>query len=345
MIKSSLAKAVLSLTFCAPWLFPSSARAGIAWAWAQSETGSFTADPNFSFNDAGGSISISQTGTGAYSVTFEGQELFPGNVQVMPYGTSDRICTIVSWGGNTVNLKCWAPNGTAMNSRFVVTFINYQDESGGPSTGFYLWNNLPSSDGTPALTYQWSSQPITNGSQSIDRTGVGVYDIFHSWTGSASPVVTAYSSSQAIYCTAEPVIFQFGAGTQVRCFDASGAPVDSRFSLSVSTTSLFGFQASGKASEDGGSITIPSNPNPGTPTVVQETTGVFRARFPSLIPFNKSMAMVSSMRFPPIGARLVISGWGPFGNGTEVVARCFLPSNSALSGACRPIFAYGTTQP
>lgn len=181
---------------------------------------------------------------------------------------------------------------------------------------------------------------------------VGVYDIAHGWTAPSTtfPIVSAYSATKAIHCMALRVNLTGGpngSGTRVTCFDHTGAPADSMFALSVSSKSVFGFHASGLADRGGGLIVNPSNPNPGSPTVAPDTTlGVFKARFPSLIPSNKSTVLVSNSQFQRAITRLVISRWTGFtsGTGTEVTILCFGAATSGPGNVCDPTVAYGTNQ-
>jgi hypothetical protein len=103
----------------------------------------------------------------------------------------------------------------------------------------YVWADEPTSASyTPAVSYQWNSTSPTRVINHVQRTGVGVYLVFmKNLVGNRGTVsVTAYGESSA-YCK---VVDWFpvpdGASTsqriRVHCFDRTGTPVDSRFTVS-----------------------------------------------------------------------------------------------------------------
>jgi len=103
----------------------------------------------------------------------------------------------------------------------------------------YVWANEPTSASyTPAVSYQWNSTSPTRVVNHVQRTGVGVYLVFmKDLVGAHGTVsVTAYGESSAYCKVVDWFPVQDGASTsqriRVHCFDRTGTPVDSRFTVS-----------------------------------------------------------------------------------------------------------------
>ncbi len=85
-----------------------------AYAWANNKNAaSYTPSVPYSYNSAGGPITITRSGEGAYAVKFAGlggNGTFGGNVQVTPYGDGHEDCRIKNWSSAgadfVVNVRC-----------------------------------------------------------------------------------------------------------------------------------------------------------------------------------------------------------------------------------------------
>jgi S-layer homology domain len=98
---------------------------GIAYVWANlPTTASYTPDTGYSFNSAGGAVSITRTGTGAYTVTFSGLSLVHGNVQVSKYNVGAGECHPYFWNVSSVYVRCYDASGAAVDAQFSLLFID-----------------------------------------------------------------------------------------------------------------------------------------------------------------------------------------------------------------------------
>lgn len=216
-----------------------------AFAWAQQSTGTFVASSSYSRNSSGDFFgqgvnnTIEQTGTGQYRVHFPGIGVFMGgNVQVTAYGSSSHRCKVQSWsmsgaGGINAYVNCFTAAGAPVNTQFSIAYVR---KSGtGATSEAYLWANEPESASyTPSASYQFNSSGAQN---SISRTGEGVYAVTlpNQTAASGTVEVTAHGAGSD-YCKVASWT-QSGAGVivNVRCFDATGSPSDSRFTLNFAS--------------------------------------------------------------------------------------------------------------
>ncbi len=102
---------------------------GYALADQPTAAGSYVPDAANRFSSSGGTIEVTHTATGVYSVRFAGLGRAPGqrdNVQVSPYNaTSPTYCKIDLWDASGADLRvpvvCFAlPDGTPADSRFTI---------------------------------------------------------------------------------------------------------------------------------------------------------------------------------------------------------------------------------
>jgi hypothetical protein len=314
----------------------SAAGAG-GWAWSSQATGSFTASSNFSFNSAGGTVTITNTATGRYNVKFNDLTLIGGgNVQVVAYGGGSEYCNVSSWGGDTVSVVCFNQGGALANTLFVVTLTDFRGGGNLDESAYLWWDDPPNPapNQTPPDFWNFNS---TGGHNGVTRRATGVYDVqLDGIPARGTLLVTAYDSgvNAGKYCTA----MRGRASTvQVACFDAFGNRANSRFSLALAKTrALLGSQSAWINDRIvgccgvGPAITFSS-------TIQQDvsdgpvSSGNFVARFSGLIPLNKSVAFVSSdgkvssSSLDEFSApfRCKLTSWGALGSGTEVRFRCF----------------------
>ncbi|WP_437851613.1 hypothetical protein [Sorangium sp. So ce363] len=211
-----------------------------AYAWAHQATGSFTASSSYSRNSSGDASgqgvnnTVTQLGAGQYRVRFPDVGAAPGgHVQVTAYGAGAERCKVNSWvrSGDDVDVhvNCFTAGGAPVDTQFSVAYVH---KSGtGSSDEAYVWANNPTASAyTPAATYQFNSSGVNN---TIAREGVGYYAVTlpGQTAGGATVEVTAYGPGSD-HCK----VGSWGqsgddAVVRVRCFDSSGAPSDSQFTL------------------------------------------------------------------------------------------------------------------
>lgn len=212
------------------------------YAWIQNGTVSVTADPYYRFNPTGGAIISTRTGTGAYTVRFEGLGRAGGGdregVIVNSYGgTAARTCQPASWttvGSDLdIEVRCFDAAGVATNSAFTVLVVD--GARAGARLGFahadQPANTLPY---TPA-----NSAVRGSGSVLVERTGTGGYDVsfnefYRSGTLAETFLVTA-TGETAGRCNLGSWGYSStvgGTGTiGVQCFTTAGVPADLPFSI------------------------------------------------------------------------------------------------------------------
>lgn len=101
-------------------------RVGYVWA-NDPAAASYTPSATYSYNSAGGAMTITRSGTGRYSVRFAGLgggSSSGGNVQVTSYGFGSESCKVQSWGSGgsdfVANVGCFTANGSPGDSRYTV---------------------------------------------------------------------------------------------------------------------------------------------------------------------------------------------------------------------------------
>jgi hypothetical protein len=211
-----------------------SARFGYVWA-NQPSSPSYTPSTTYQYNSTFATNTITRSGIGTYQVRFPGLGAAGGTVKATAYGPGSEACHVSSWGssGTTalVNVRCQNTAGVPVDTAYTLTFHGTNGLvgtlTGGPRA--YVWANLQGSPSyTPSLSYQFNSTGATN---TITRSGTGVYRVRLPGLGfvSGHVQVTAYGSGST-RCKVQSWTSTIGAKlVNVRCFDAAGAPADSRY--------------------------------------------------------------------------------------------------------------------
>ena len=167
-------------------------------------------------------MSVSRNAVGSYSVTLGTVLNGGGHVQVTAYGKGNSYCNVVSWGKYTAKVRCFDNNGRATDSRFSALALS----PGAIEPMAYAWADNPNSARYLASTVYAHSDKTS--SVSISRSGTGAYAVevgpmFGQRGGNVQ--VSTYSNSNEnckVYSWANTTV-------HVRCYDAVGRPVDSRF--------------------------------------------------------------------------------------------------------------------
>ena len=202
-----------------------------AYAWADNKTSaSYAANPTYSYNAIGGTISGTITATrsavGAYGMNFAGLTIDSGDVQVTAYNSAAE-CTVTHWGGNLVNVNCFDATGSPVDSEYTVSVILNNLVSTAGSAAYAWADDSSSASYTPSGGYSYNAG---GGAITATRSAVGVYSMqFAGLPLSGGNVqVSAYNS--AAKCN----VAGWGLGqVAVHCFDATGSPVDSQYTVSV----------------------------------------------------------------------------------------------------------------
>lgn len=214
------------------------------YAWIQSGAASVSADPFYRFNPSGGDIMSTRTGTGAYTVRFEGLgRTGTGDregVMVNSYGgTTALACQPASWatvdGHLDVQVRCFDAAGAPVNSSFTILVVDAARP--GARLGF-AHADQPSS-GTP---YAPANSAVRGtGSVLIERPGTGFYDVsfngfFRSGDLAETFLVTATGETPG-RCSIGGGGWNFSntdggtATVSVQCTSPSGAAADLPFSI------------------------------------------------------------------------------------------------------------------
>jgi hypothetical protein len=102
---------------------------GVVRGYAWIDDGSTTLDTpvtltnGYVFNAAGGTTTVTRSGTGTYSVTFTGNNWGPGHVQVTAYSTAGVFCNSNGWGAPSASVACYDAAGNPANARFDIAVI------------------------------------------------------------------------------------------------------------------------------------------------------------------------------------------------------------------------------
>lgn len=213
----------------------------VGWLWANDSHNTVTYTPNtqYSFNSTGGAYTSTRLSMGVYRVVLGGMaSAGPTNVMMTRYN-GPGYCTVGSWSTQGADvlayINCFSASGAPDDGNFTLLYQARNKRFGNAAKGIaYLWADQPSTPSyTPSTLFQFNS---TGGTNTINRTGVGVYDVllpgFDKLGGNVQ--VSAYGSSAARCKVVTWNQDTPGTTAEVACFDASGAPSDHQFTLTYS---------------------------------------------------------------------------------------------------------------
>ena len=214
---------------------------GFGIAYANQPTQSvYSPAPSVSYNDGGGSIEITRTSVGRYTVQFDGLTAISthgGTMQVTAVEPGTHYCNAVTWNSLRALVACYDLSGAASDARFNVLLLRPDDHAN--DYGFAWVNDDTSATSTPSTFYAYNTAPAANPGTppiSVVRHRTGHYTI--SWQdldlagdGPRVDLVTAYGGNAR--CQIDGTIPD---GFNVRCHAPGGAAIDSRFNaLSIRT--------------------------------------------------------------------------------------------------------------
>lgn len=206
-----------------------------AYLWAdQPSAASYTPSITYQYNSAGVLNTVQRIGPGNYSAILPSLGAGAGgSVRVTAYGTGAEHCKVGGWvasgTGQAVNVRCF--NGAQpVDARFTLT---YTRNNVFKRTEGQVWADQPTAPGcyTPDPYYQSNTYSRVNSACNTGAAGshyVLYPELFASGARS-SALVTAYGSGPE-YCKVQSW-YDAGRNAQVnlRCFDAAGLPVSTRF--------------------------------------------------------------------------------------------------------------------
>jgi len=321
----------------------------VGWLWADQPNASNQYTPNsvYSFNSAGGAITVKPISTGFYEVILG--KLYsssPSNVQVSAFGTNG-YCVSAGWGGEDsgksalMGVRCFNAAGLPANSYFTLLYQDRHGSFGGSAKGFaFLWADQPTaSNYTPNANYNYNSTATLN---TVTRNGVGNYTVVIPGLSKqgGDVQVTGYST------TATPVRCKsagwgsFGSGTlaNVVCFDGTGAPADALYSFAFALNEPFGYVSAGHslgayawANKPGDEkIYTPSKTwnfssfGTGRMTSQKLSTGFYEAGLPGNLSYSSSVAFATAFDEENSNAYCNIDQWYP------IVVDCYAQGGAEI---------------
>ncbi|MEM1117417.1 MAG: T9SS type A sorting domain-containing protein [Bacteroidota bacterium] len=124
--------APLFARYSALYLRAGSSNGGPAFAYVHANNAtaaSYTPSSNRTFSQNGGAVRPARTGTGVYTMTFEGlggRGVSGGHAQVTAFSQTGGYCTIRSWGSGTddvlVNVDCFDASGAPADQEYLLLF-------------------------------------------------------------------------------------------------------------------------------------------------------------------------------------------------------------------------------
>jgi uncharacterized protein YjdB len=324
---------------------PENQRFAFVWNSSASEPLNTDYTPNalYSFNQAGGTVSITRTATGRYRVTFGllAKGLLAANRETMlvsAYNSAAVHCSTTSWGTASardmaVNVSCATLEGTAIDSRFTLVMIGSNTLS---DKHAFFWSSS-SAGGTLSSLYSFSSG---GGANANVRSGPGDYAAsFPGMAMSPSHVaVTTYGSAADPACQTtnwDDTVF----GAIVRCTDALGALTDGLFNALVLNAGRSGKRwAYAWSSNASGTIDVAAAPsafyrlqsNNQVTTITRTGTGLYTVRFPGMAGNTPETIIVAPYT---AGAHCQIQSWSEEAVDLTVSVRCFSRTAPALQDA------------
>lgn len=214
----------------------------LAYAWVD-RPASATSTPAvaYQYDSTGGSLAVDRFYAGGYTVRVPGiVDPADSDVQVTAYGAGAGYCKALGWGRNgkhmDVAVGCYSGDGTPSDQKFTVALVRRFTPLGlrpAQSGNAYVFQP---GDATTAPTAQYFYDNAAPASvPTATRTGVGNYTITFAGIDLSRGVVTvvpvgATWDLDAKSCSVAnwtPKI-----GIHLRCYDASGNPVDTSYSVS-----------------------------------------------------------------------------------------------------------------
>ena len=301
---------------------------------------------------------FSSAGTGRVTVHFVDLPGSYGNAQVTAVGSDTARCKVQGWyvssGDRLVDVRCHNSAGTLTNSDFVVYY--HTAVSGSYGGAYLLVTNPTSLLNIPYNAPSGYSYNSEGGANRVTRVGTGVYDNRlpgNGWNEGTNHV-TAYGTGSE-YCNVSSSTADGNDRiVRVRCFNSSGLPANSGYSLDykpLGGQGLGGTGASAIANNSTSSSYRPSSwynsgacqPVPRDALATRSATGKYNMRFNAMSPADGGIIMTVGLvsgygsgpgyckigRDPSEG----FQWWLTVGSNTdvEIPVRCFNDSGSLMN--------------
>jgi hypothetical protein len=220
--------------------------------------------------------------------------------------------------------------------------VSFGAAQAGQKVGWVWADQASSASYTPNTNYSFNS---TGGSIGITRSAVGTYQVNFAGLGAGSQASNVLVSGYDTSGTCK--VSSWGGGNAgVLCFDAAGAPVDSRYTLIYQSRSgNFGSASRGLAflwanQPETASYTPDSfyqyNSTGGTNTMTRIGTGSYEAVLPGLTSLGGA---VQATAYGAGAGRCKTTGWGPDVDGQHVSIQCYDASGAASDQYFTLVFA------
>jgi hypothetical protein len=203
------------------------------WANEKVQTTPYTPDLFYQFNSSGPvANTVHRTSVGTYKVTLPGMSGTVGNIQIS--AAEDAYCRLQSWKLATpvvITVKCLSPvTNAAVDSTFDLAYTDGVGLTGAASgSAVYLFANKPrTASYTPDAKWRFS----TFMKPTVKRTGTGAYTVVMPGMPAGGAAVVTPAGTGTSRCQLGSIATSTPQKVTVRCFSASGNPVDSKFTFS-----------------------------------------------------------------------------------------------------------------
>lgn len=219
------------------------ARLAYALADQPSAASPYSPDASTGFSSSGGTITVTRTSVGQYTVRFAGLGRTPGgheNVQVTGYGGLPVYCKPAPWDASSADLvvqvNCVLRDATTADSKFTILAIGARPFGASTPLGFLFSNG---DTGTVILDTAGTARNSGGGTIAVGHSAdaAGSYSTLMVGLGPQSggasgPVglIVSGSGQGARRCHVDAYDLTAG-GTAIGCNTAGGGPGDSQFSL------------------------------------------------------------------------------------------------------------------
>jgi|GEM_PF-4229212 len=305
------AAASLALLAIAP---AATAGTNIGWVLADqpNATSPYQANPAYSYDSFGGTVTVTPEGVGSYGVDFGG---FPDtrftNVQITTYD-SPNYCLYQFGGPHQIILNCFDWNGNFANTEFALLV---QRRFGSRGNAYHAFGFLRAYEPTtpfykPDYEDQYNS---LGGADTVTRNGIGSYTAYFPdlvWPGGTVQVTSEERYFQSAPCAvASWSSNSSGTSVNVNCFDRSGNPFDNEFQVAYSIGYTFGHYGLGARHGVYAWATQPERTKPyytvstynyngfGTGALIAQKTGhgTYSLTIPGTISYTSSVALVTAV--------------------------------------------------
>ncbi|UUY05407.1 S8 family serine peptidase [Svornostia abyssi] len=190
-----------------------------------------TPELTFQANSTGATNTVTRNGVGRYTATLPGFTA-AGIPHVTAVGSDTNMCQVSTWATTSVAVLCFTRSGALADTAFSLTTNGQSVFTTGRGASMYANNATATTAYTPSSS--WNSTGAVNTSQ---KTATGTYEVSMPGIEMATslPTVTAVNNSTSTAVACRPYFWGTGS-IEVRCTNAAGTPVDSRFTVSYSST-------------------------------------------------------------------------------------------------------------